>query len=412
MMDLSAFTAQAPGTLLKITGTDPRHGQWSHMAFVPVPLPMQSPNLSGSTYRAVADARAALAALDSTARRLPNPRLFRRPSLRAEAQSTSALEGTYAPLAEVLTADEKRPQNTDMREVLNYVLMAENAFGWVESGRPLTVGMLEELQRILVRRTKSESASSGKVRDHQVVVGKRKGAPPGELPVHAARFVPSPPGLELQASLRDLLDWMANKSIGRQIDPVVAAALAHYQFETLHPFHDGNGRIGRMLIVVHLYEQGVLLEPTLTVSPWFEARRDAYYDNLFAVSTEAAWDPYVRFFAEGLEASAQRTHDRMITLVEVQAEMKERVRRSALRADTAHALVDFAVSNISFTVREVEAELKISYGRANNLVGQLIQLELIAPLGAGAGGSRRFFAPQVYQVLLEQEDERQPTLFP
>jgi Fic family protein len=128
---------------------------------VPNPLPTESPVLSGTTYRAVADARAALAALDSTARRLPNPRLFRRPSLRAEAQSTSALEGTYAPLAEVLTADEERPQSTDMRNVLNYVAMAESAFNWVETGHPLTVNVLEELQGILVRENKGRGAIVG-----------------------------------------------------------------------------------------------------------------------------------------------------------------------------------------------------------------------------------------------------------
>lgn len=403
-MDPDAFTDHAPGSLVAIHGTDFRRGEWSHAAFVPNPLPSQSPELSGATYRAVANARAALAALDSTARRLPNPRLFRRPSLRAEAQSTSALEGTYAPLAEVLTADEERPQSPDMREVLNYVAMAESAFAWVEGGRPLTVNTLEDLQRMLVRETRSEGRSSGKVRDHQVVVGQRATAIPGDLPVHAARFVPPPPGPDLQANLRDLLDWIASKDVGRAIDPVVAAALAHYQFETLHPFHDGNGRIGRMLIVINLYEQGVLHEPTLTVSPWFEARRSEYYDYLFAVSTEAAWDPYVRFFAEGLEASAQRTHDRMITLVQIQKEMKERVRESKLRADTAHALVDFAVSNVSFTVRAVEKELKISYGRANSLVGQLVELGLIAPVPtATGGGARRFYAPQVYNVLLGDE---------
>ncbi|WP_210717947.1 Fic family protein [Amycolatopsis acididurans] len=127
--------------------------------------------------------------------------------------------------------------------------MAESAFAWVEEGRPLTVNILEELQRILVRQTKGEGKSSGKIRDHQVVVGQRATARLGDLPVHAARFVPPPPGLDLQANLRDLLAWMASKDVGREIDPVVAAALAHYQFETLHPFHDGNGRIGRMLIV-------------------------------------------------------------------------------------------------------------------------------------------------------------------
>lgn len=139
-----------------------------------------------------------------------------------------------------------------------------------------------------MRGAPGENASSGKMRDLQVVVGERQGARFGDFPVHAARFVAPPPGLDLPASLRDLLDWMANKDVGLAVDPVVAAALAHYQFETLHPFHDGNGRIGRMLIVIHLHGQGVLLEPTLTVSPWFEARRNENYDRLFGVSTEGA----------------------------------------------------------------------------------------------------------------------------
>lgn len=401
-MDLGAFSPVAPGELIKISGTDPRRGEWGHVAFVPHPLPKLPPNLSPRTYRIVADARAALAALDSTARRLPNPRIFRRPALQAEAQSTSALEGTYAPLAEVLTADEDRPPNLDVREVLNYVRMGDSAFSWIEAGRPLTVGMLEELQAILVRGTPSGSDASGNLRSHQVVIGRRKDAPPDALPVHAARFVPSPPGLDLRANLQDLLDWMDDEEVAQEIDPVVTAALAHYQFETLHPFHDGNGRIGRFLIVAHLLKQGVLLEPTLTVSPWFEARRSEYYDHLLAVSTQGDWDSYVKFFAMGLASSAATTHARMNALVVVQESLKERIRNSSLRADTAHTLVDFAIANTAFTVRAVERNLNISYGRANTLVGQLVQLGVLAPVDTSSVGvGRRFYAPEAFSVLVE-----------
>lgn len=400
-MDLTIFTPNAPGDLVPITGTDPRHGAWQHTAFVPSPLPKLPPDLSPRTYRAVAEARAALAALDSTARRLPNPRIFRRPALQAEAQSTSALEGTYAPLNEVLTADEDRPPNADLREVLNYVRMADAAFHWIEAGRPLAVGMLEEMQATLVRGTRGESSGSGSLRTDQVVIGRRTDVAPGALPVHAARFVPSPPGLDLRANLQDLIDWMSDTEVAQEIDPVIAAALAHYQFETLHPFHDGNGRIGRFLIVLHLLMQDILLEPTLTVSPWFEARRSEYYDHLLAVSTDGAWDPYIRFFATGLESSANTTHEQMNALVKIQESLKEQIRNSNLRADTAHALVDFAISQTTFTVRAVERNLGISYGRANALVGQLVELGVLAPLKANAGGvSRRFYAPDAFAVLM------------
>lgn len=399
-VDTGIFTDASPGDLVPISGTDSRHGTWTHVAFVPHPLPVVSPDLSGPTYRTVANARAALAALDSTARRLPNPRLFRRPALQAEAQSTSALEGTYAPLKDVLIADEDRPPNLDVREVLNYVAMGDAAFGWVEEGRPLTVGMLGTLQAILVDGTRSETASAGSVRDHQVVIGHRASASPGDPPVEAARFVPPPPGVDLRARLQDLLDWMSELQRPVDIDPVVAAAMAHYQFESLHPFHDGNGRIGRLLIVVHLLKQAVLLEPTLTVSPWFEARRSEYYDRLLAVSAAGDWDSFIRFFAEGLESSADTTHSRMLALVEVQASLKERVRRSRLRADNAQALVDYAVAHTSFTVRSVERDLKVSYGRANGLVGQLVELGVLVPLTSAATVSRRFYAPEVFDVLV------------
>lgn len=399
-MDLASFTSAAPGELVAIAGVDPRRGEWTHKAFVPHPLSAAAPALSAATYRVVGNCRAALAALDSTARRLPNPRLFRRPALQAEAQSTSALEGTYAPLAEVLIADEERPSSIDVREILNYVSMAETAFSWVEAGRPLTVAMVAELQAVLVARTRAENSESGDVRQHQVVIGRRRDAALDEVPVHAARFVPSPPGIDLRASLQDLLDWTASDTVSAEIDPVVAAAMGHYQFETLHPFHDGNGRIGRLLIVLQLLTLGVLSEPTLTVSPWFEARRSEYYDRLFAVSTTGDWDPYIRFFASGLEASATTTHSRMLSLVEVQEELKDRVRQSHLRADTAHSLVDFAVANVSFTVRQVERALQISYGRANGLVSQLVELKVLEPVApAYMTTTRRFFAPSVLRTI-------------
>lgn len=401
-MDTSKFGDEALGELVEISGSDLVHGDWKHYAFVPEPLLAQSPTLDGTTYRRVADARAALSALDSTAVRLPNPKLFRRPALQAEAQSTSALEGTYAPLAEVLTADNERPPSENVREILNYVRMANAAFNALEDGQTLTIGFLESLQQILVEGTPGERASSGAVRDHQVVVGRRSAAPANIAPVYAARFIPSPPGIDLRARLDDLLVWIQNPEVRENIDPVVAAAMAHYQFETLHPFHDGNGRMGRLLIVVQLLILRVLQEPTLTVSPWFEARREEYYDALFSVSAQGAWDNYIAFFATGLAASATRTRQRMIELVDVQEMLKGRVRNSSLRAETALRLVDFAIANVSFNARQVQAFLGVSYGRANGLISQLVELGVLAALNHH-GATRRFYSPAVLAVLAQDQ---------
>jgi Fic family protein len=316
------------------------------------------------------------------------------------AQSTSALEGTYAPLSEVLVADDETPQSPDLREILNYVGMAEYAFGWLADERPLSVALLCDLQQLLVQNTSTQGPSSGAIRDIQVVIGHRSTASPGDPPVKAARFVPPPGGDDLRAGVQDLVDWMRTDHSG-VLDPVAEAALSHYQFEALHPLHDGNGRIGRLLIVLHLFAKGVLSEPTLTVSTWFEARRQEYYDRLLAVSTEGRWDEWVGFFATGIRESALLTRRHMLGLVAVQEQLKERVRASSLRADSAQLLVDYAVANPSFTVRAVQRDLDLSYGRANKLVSQLVDLRLLAPVARNNKYNRRFYAPQVLNVLLQ-----------
>ena len=388
------------GALVPIHGNDPVAGLWEHHAFVPLAA-ITPLDLAPSVYLSIANARAALAALDATARQLPNPQLLRRPTLQREAQSTSALAGTYAPLSEVLTADDDPPARSNMREILNYVRMATQAFQYIGSARPLTVGFLCEMQRTLVEGTKDEGPETGRIRHTQVAVGRRPDAPMNEIPVKAARFIPSPPGPDLEANMTDLVDWL-RVDHASVLDPVVSAALAHYQFETLHPFHDGNGRLGRLLIVLQLYMHGVLSEPTLTVSPWFEARRTMYYDRLHEVSCRGNWNDYVEFFATGIRESADLTHRQMRALVKVQQSLKDRVRASALRADTAHVLVDFAVAHTSFTVRQVEAALHVSYGRANKLVQQLADLGILRELHV-PGASRRFSAPAVIDVLVNTQ---------
>jgi Fic family protein len=393
-MDLEMFGKGASGLIVPIHGTDPRRGPWEHRAFVPDPIADAGPTLLPQTYLHVANARAALGALDSTARQLPNPQLLRHPALRREAQSTSALEGTYAPLSEVFTVDDDQPANTNLREIFNYVAAAEHAFALQADGRPLSLGILRELQQILVRGTPAETAQAGAVRDIQVVIGDHLDAP-----VTEARFVPHPPGDELSTRLRELVDWMlVDRSAS--LDPVIAASLAHYHFETLHPFNDGNGRIGRLLIVLQLYAAGVLSEPTLTVSPWFEARRNTYYDALLGVSTDSRWDAWVSFFASGIEASAKSTREQMLALVAVQSILKDRVRASSMRADSAHNAVDFAVGHPSFTVGDLQESLGLSYGRTNKLVEQLIAIDVLKPRSPFGTYKRRFYAPDVLEVLL------------
>lgn len=393
-MRVSDFGPESPGSLVPVSGDSVRYGRWEHFAFVPEPLPADSPTLSVTTFNAVADARAAVAALDSSARRLPNPALLRRPALRREAQSTSALEGTYAPLSAVLAADEREDQaDAALREVINYVRTAEHAFSWHADGRPFGLTLLTELHAALVRGTEADGDQTGRLRSIQVMIGGNPG-----MRVQDARFVPQPPGPGLEQQVRMWTDWFV-RSRHADIDPIVAAGMSHYHFETLHPFNDGNGRIGRLLVVLQLLYAEVLVEPTLTVSPWFEARRADYYDALMAVSTRGDWDGWIRFFARGVAAAARDTEQRLVELLAVQNTLKSRVRAGGLRADNAILLIDFALGQPIFTVRQVERHLGVTYTRANGLVGQLVDLGVLRQYEESVY-AREFAAPDVVAILL------------
>ncbi len=399
-MDIELFQKAPFGALVPINGSLPGGVEWNHWAFLPDPLGDESPELTGQAYRHVGDARAALAALDSTAQRLPNPRLFRSSTLRLEAQSTAALEGTYEPLVRVLAADSDEVQDPSLREVLNYVGVAESAFEWAEQGRSWGPSALAHLQGELVKGTPSEREHSGQVRPVQVVIGRRDGVPASEIPIKAARYVPPPPGADLEARLRDLIAWMQARH-GGHIDPVVAAGMGHYEFEALHPFHDGNGRLGRLLIVLQLYASGVLTEPTLSVSTWFEARRTEYYNALLGVSTDGDWSTWIEFFAQGLAESAEAARIRMLALANVQAELKEQLQATSIRTGNARLLVDFAIGQPTFTVAQAARTLGIGNPGAKKLIDSLVSHGVLAPYDERVYG-RRFHAPRVMDVLLER----------
>lgn len=300
----------------------------------------------------------------------------------------------------VLAADSDDVQDPSLREVLNYVIVAETAFGWAEEGRGWSSSGLADLQGMLVRGTPSERDHSGRVRPVPVVIGRREGVPASETPIKAARYVPPPPGADLDARLRDLVTWM-QADHSDQIDPVVAAAMGHDAFEALHPFHDGNGRLGRLLIVLQLYASGVLTEPTLSVSTWFEARRTEYYNALLGVSTDGDWSAWIEFFALGLAESAKAARSRMLDLAAVQAELKEHLQSTPIRTGNARLLIDLAIGQPTFTVAQAARALGIGKAGANKLIDSSVTNGILAAYDERVYG-RRFHAPRVLEVLLAQ----------
>jgi Fic family protein len=392
-MDVKAMAQSPIGQLVPISGIDPWRGEhYEHQAFVPDALPerLEALNLSAETWSAVVDAAAALAKLDQAGRQVPNPELLRRPTLRREAQSTSALEGTYAAFTDLLEADldvGRPPRSAEVREVLNYVQAAERAFEWIED-RHLTLGLLGELQRILVRGTSGDLSDAGGVRDRQVVVGAQR------RPITESRYVPPPPGDVLQSGVEAWLSWLNAPS---DIPHVVRAALAHYQFESLHPFSDGNGRLGRLIVVLQLMRYEVLHYSLLIVSPWFEARRLEYQDALLSVSQTGDFDPWIKFFSDGLRAQADETFVRIAELLDYQDELRALIRDRGIRGVRAQIMEDIVGQPI-IAVPWAAQRYGVSYQAANEAIAKLVDAEILEEM-TGRNYDRLFAARRVLRII-------------
>jgi Fic family protein len=202
------------------------------------------------------------------------------------------------------------------------------------------------------------------------------------------------PGPQLEAGFNDLINWIKEKD-ATQVDPVIAAAMVHYQFETLHPFNDGNGRLGRLLIVVQLLQAQMLPDSLLSVSPWFEARRDQYQESLAEVSATGNWDQWIDFFAQGLEASANDTAKRLETVLGIQSSYQLRLREAGLTG-IVRDVADFMVGSPYATVRQLSDANGKTYQANSNAVNKLVDIGILEEITTG---SRRIFrAPEVVKA--------------
>ena len=393
-VDYESFRRSPVGGIVPISGHDPRFGEeYEHFAFVPDPLP-KSFDLQPDTWRAVNGAMLALGRLDQAGCQVPDASMLRRPTLRREAQATSALEGTIAPLIDVLGAetDEYIGTGSDLAEVLNYVRAAEYAFARVGEGQPITPGLLFELHSMLVRGTRADGPQAGRIRTIQVAIG----APDGRI--QDARFVPPPAGLDLDASLRDWADWVERTAANAE-DAVPAAAYAHYQFETMHPFNDGNGRLGRLVIVLQLMRASVLRTPLLAVSPWFETRRLLYQDNLQRVSMTGDWDTWVRFFTEGIRAQAESTARKVTEMLTLRDTLRQRARSERVKGVGIDIIEDLTARPV-VTISNIATRHDVTPQAAGGAVNRLVKLGILEEMTARQYG--RVFANRAMLSIVER----------
>ena len=282
-------------------------------AFVPAPLPPEPPVVwSPALRRRFDDALVALGRLDALATHLPNASLLLYSFVRKEAVLSSQIEGTQSSFADLLLYEINEQPGVpvdDTREVSRYVAALENGLAALRSGLPLSMRLLRGMHEVLLSHPGGRGKTPGELRRSLVWIG-------GTRPDNAA-FVP-PPADELAACLTSFERFLNDQP--EATPPLLKAALAHVQFETIHPFLDGNGRLGRLLIVLQLVAEGVLREPMFYPSLFFKTHRALYYELLNDVRLHGDWERWLDFFAEGIQVSAARavaTANALLALVNV-----------------------------------------------------------------------------------------------
>ena len=391
-MDVKRFENSPIGKVVPIT-IAMRDQTVDHFAYVPQPLPARI-ELSDATRMAVSEADQALGKLEGLASLLPNPHLLIRPTIRREAVSTSALEGTHTALTDLLEAEfvESSRDRAEVVEVLNYMRATEAALLRLQR-EPIHLNMLLGLHSILFQRVRADMAEIGQVRSVPVLIG-----PSGARPA-AAHFVPPPP-----AVLHDLLDdWEKWNYRDDHIPIVVRAAVSHYQFETIHPFRDGNGRIGRLVAALLLIDRGPLSGHLFSLSPFLEARRAEYGELLRNVSATGEWNDWVEFFARGVANQADGSRLRVERLIHWREETVARLRAEGLKGTTI-TIAESLIGYPGVTPTEAAVRFDVTYRSANRSIGKLEALGILTET-TGRTYDRFFLCRDVVDIIQSHDPD-------
>jgi Fic family protein len=357
-------------------------GRFGYVAYFPAAIP-RSVELPRRSVRLLGEAEAALGRLDGVGRLLPNPYLLTRPYLLREAISSTWIEGTRASMADIYEVDAAGGvPSPDVEEVLGYVDAMRWAIDQLDT-LPLSTRLLREMHRRLMAGVRGRERTPGELRTTQNWIGA-----PGST-IETARFVPPPP--ERLAAL--LTDWERFANDDAEMPLLVQNALLHAQFEIIHPFLDGNGRLGRLLLVYFLIARGRLSAPLLYLSSYLERERPRYYEALQSVSERGDIVPWVDLFLTAVETQASDA----VTRAERVVALRERYRHAAASIGSAHALalVDLICENPLVTTRLVEERLGVSRPTSLRLLRQLELRGVLRKGEAGARGQHRYVAHQL-----------------
>ena len=343
-------------------------------AFVPYALPPQEPALSPSAYEHLNhQAELALARLVGVSGLVPSVEWLLYSAIRKEALLTSQIEGTQASLTDLFDdeAGIKVSNADDVEEVSNYL----RAFRWVQAelrdpkGLPISVRLLCDAHRLLLNGVRGAGKQPGELRRSQNWIG---GTRPGN-----AVFVPPPPE-KLTGLLADLERYIHGAEAN--LPPMVRVALIHAQFETIHPFLDGNGRIGRLLIAALFEHWGLLNEPLMYLSGFLKQHQSEYYRRLSVIRTEGDWESWVSFFLEGVTVAAGDAEQNIIKVASLISADRKRVLQSSKTGQASYRLFELLPMMPRFTIEMVRQQLDISFPTATAAVKSLEELGLVAEM--------------------------------
>ncbi len=379
-MKAEEFSELSPGQLIPIDGA---------LAFVPNLIP-RSITLDQASVKLVGDAENAIGRLTGSASLIVNPYLIGSPLLYREAILSSRIEGTITtPEQLVLLGAQgkilEQPQGADQdtREVLNYVGAMNHGLRRLRE-LPVSLRLIREIHGELLRGVRGDSEQPGEFRRTQNFIGRRG------TPLSEARFVP-PPVPQMHAALDDLEKYLHEQA--KEVPILVELSLVHYQFETIHPFRDGNGRIGRLLIPLILCSRDRMRDPLLYLSSYFERNREEYMELLLRVSQVGAWADWIRFFLKGVVECAEEAIQQAQGLLALRRKYHERLQKARSSA-LLQKLVDQLFLMPSITIRQAKDLLQVTPAAAAANVEKLCQAGILSE-ATGRKRSRVFFAREI-----------------
>jgi len=380
-MRIDQFSSSIPGELIRIS-SDPEREQW---AFLPNPLPPDwEPTIE--MVNLIVESERAIAALNMLGQMLPNPHLLIRPFLQREAVASSRIEGTVTNLKQLMLfdADESASEDSaDAREVANYVRAIEYSLTQPPD-RTISPALIKELHALLMMDVRGSELHPGQYRKLQVYISGRGG--------RGARFVPPPPA-DVSALIDDLAQFIAAPS---RLPELVRIALVHYQFETIHPFEDGNGRIGRLLMTMLLSRWGLLDKPLLYLSGYFERHRDEYIDGLSDVSRSGDWENWIALCLRAIAVQGNDGVQRGRQLLELREDY--RIRFQGGKRAGSLPVIDALFTWPTTTTRQVEERLEIPRFSAQRYITTLVEEGILMEL-TGRQRNRVFAAHEVIEIL-------------